>query len=43
MLSKIVGYNPNRGKIVNCIIIAIMRPLPTSIKLSIKQRLSIKN
>ena len=41
ILSKIVGYNPNSGKIVNCIMMAIIRPVPTSIKLSIKQRLSI--
>ena len=36
MLSKIEGYNPNRGNNSNCIKMASKNPLPTSMKLSIK-------
>jgi len=39
ILSKIVGYKPNSGKISNCIKIAKMKPLPTSMKLSIRLRI----
>jgi len=35
MLSSIVGCNPNKGKINNCISMANIKPLPTSMILSI--------
>ena len=35
ILSSIVGCNPNKGKINNCINMAKIKPLPTSMILSI--------
>ena len=35
-LSRIVGWSPKSGKIVNCMMIAKINPDPTSIKLSIR-------
>ena len=41
-LSKIVGYSPKNGKINNWMAMAKIRPLPTSIQLSIKHLNFIK-
>jgi hypothetical protein len=42
MVSSIDGYKSKSGKIVNCMMMARMKPLPTSMKLSIRLLIRLK-